>query len=83
MMNKDDIIARIKQVCNICIFSVHSCLISKYNQKLQGFQTPRISAQSMKTMNIKMSSRKLVLLENDFLIKLDILAIFKESLTVI
>lgn len=85
-MSQEEFVKYFNQICNICLFTVHSTMTSKFQSTLEGygFENSSKIAYEYKSFNIRISSRKNLLIKSDTLVnKIDILTIFKESLNVI
>lgn len=81
MMSKEEFIRYFHQFCNICLFTIHSMLTSNTSQP--GFESSSTAIHEYKSFNIRFSSRKTLMIKRDALVtKIDILSIFKETLTV-
>lgn len=82
-MSQEEFLKFFNQMCNISLFTVHSLMTTKIQYSVDGFENSSNLVQDYKTLNIRISSRKHLLIKKDSLLtKVDIFNYYKESLTV-
>ena len=84
MLDKDTLLNNINDILHICVNSVHTEMMKKLmgnqnNLKTTGSQS---SYAIIKSLNIRQSSRKKNLIEQDSLLKIDMHSLFVESFKV-
>jgi len=83
-MSPEEFTLYFNQICNISLFTVHSVMNTKFHSNVDRFENSSNIAYEYKSFNIRISSRKNLMIKSDTLVnKIDIFTIFKESLIVL
>ncbi len=81
LLDKNTLINNLNSIFHICLITVHSDMMKKLDKEFIQLDNPSFNNYT-KSINIRQSIRKKILIEGDNLLKLDVHRLFVENLNV-